>query len=104
MHGSGALAPSRQYEPGLQAMHVWLPSSGWYVPAAHRLHTPMLALGATVPGLHGVMTYAPVEQKWPAGHGRQSAALVIEMLSRASVAFSYRPAGHGSPADAPSAQ
>ena len=57
-----------------------------------------------MPGLHGVACAAPVEQKWPAGHGRQSAALVIETLSSASVAFSYRPAGHGSPADAPSAQ
>ena len=56
-HGSGALAPSGQYEPGSQATHAWLPSSGWYVPGAHLSHlshVAMLTLGATVPGLHAV--------------------------------------------------
>jgi hypothetical protein len=51
-HGSGALAPSGQYEPGSQATHACSPSSGWYLPAAHLSHVAMLAVGATVPGLH----------------------------------------------------
>jgi len=34
-HGSGALAPSGQYEPGSQATHAFSPSRGWYLPAAH---------------------------------------------------------------------
>ena len=51
-HGSGALAPSGQYEPGSQATHAFSPLRGWYLPAAHLSHVAMLALGATVPGLH----------------------------------------------------
>ena len=35
LHGSGALAPSGQNEPGLQAAHACSPSSSWKVPAAH---------------------------------------------------------------------
>ena len=38
LHGSGALAPSGQYEPGLQATHSCSPSAGWYLPAAHLMH------------------------------------------------------------------
>ena len=57
--------------------------------------------GCTVPGLHSVATDEPVEQDEPAGQTMQSSALVIDMLSSASVAFWDRPAGHGSPTDAP---
>jgi hypothetical protein len=35
LHGSGALAPSGQNEPGSQAMHACMPSFSWKVPAAH---------------------------------------------------------------------
>ena len=51
-HGSGALAPSGQYEPGSHATHARSPSSGWYLPATHLSHVAMLAFGVTVPGLH----------------------------------------------------
>ena len=52
LHGSAALAPSGQYEPGSQATHVCSPSSAWYVPASHLSHVPCFATGWTVPGLH----------------------------------------------------
>eukprot|EP00964_Phaeocystis_antarctica_P013588 scaffold7455_cov72-Phaeocystis_antarctica.AAC.2 len=51
-HGSGALAPAGQNEPGLQATHACSPSSAWYVPAAHLSQVPCFATGWTVPGLH----------------------------------------------------
>ena len=57
-----------------------------------------------MPGLHDVGSAAPVEQKAPAEHSTQSFSLVIERLSAASVPFWWRPDGHGSAADAPSAQ
>ena len=72
LHGSAALAPSGQYEPGSQATHVCLPSLAWYVPAAHLSHTPLPAMGWTVPGRHCVWLREPVEQDEPAGHVVQS--------------------------------
>ena len=60
LHGSAALAPSGQNEPGSQATHACSPSPSWYVPAAHLVHAPMLALGATVPGLHAVCLVLPI--------------------------------------------
>ena len=65
-HGSGALAPSGQYEPGSQATHVCSPSLGWYVPAAQLSHVALPASGWTVPGLHLVCSVLPVGEKWPA--------------------------------------
>ena len=59
-HGSGADVPSAQYDPGSQATHACLPSSGWYLPAAHLTHVAMLAFGAIVPGLHAVCLVLPV--------------------------------------------
>ena len=73
-------------------------------PASQLLHVPWLALGCTVPGLHGVGSAAPVEQKAPAGHTSQSSSLVIDRLSAVIVPFWWRPDGHGSGAAAPSAQ
>ena len=61
LHGSAALAPSGQYEPGSQATHVCSPSLVWYVPAAHLSHLPLPALGWTVPGLHLVCSVLPVD-------------------------------------------
>ena len=54
LHGSAALAPSGQYEPDVHGPHTSWPGVAWKVPASHLLHAPMLALGATVPGLHSV--------------------------------------------------
>ena len=53
-----------------------------------------------VPGAHELASALPTEQKVPSGHTMQSAALVITK----SDAFWWRPAGHGSAAEAPSAQ
>ena len=61
LHGSGALAPSGQYEPGSHAAHAFLPSRGWYVPAKHLSHAPLPASGWTVPGLHAVCSVLPVD-------------------------------------------
>ena len=65
---------------------------------------PRLELGCTVPGEHSIGSAAPVEQKAPAGHATQSSSLVIDRLSAVIVPFWWRPDGHGSAADAPSAQ
>ena len=62
-HGSGALAPTGQYEPGAQGLHACRPGWSWKVPASHPSHAPMPALGATVPGLHGVCSVLPVGAK-----------------------------------------
>eukprot|EP00964_Phaeocystis_antarctica_P008198 scaffold4416_cov65-Phaeocystis_antarctica.AAC.6 len=51
-HGSGLLAPAGQNEPGSQATHACLPSSAWYVPAAHLSQVSCFAMGWTFPGLH----------------------------------------------------
>jgi len=48
-HGSGALAPSGQYEPGSQARHACSPSSGWYLPAAHPSQKAAPEAAATKP-------------------------------------------------------
>ena len=58
----------------------------------------MLALGATVPGLHGVCLVLPVDAKWPLSVGVHSAALVR------LVALECEPSLQGSAAAAPSAQ
>ena len=60
VHGSGADAPSEQNEPGSHASHASLPASRWTDPAAQLTQAPMLALGATVPGLHSVCCVLPV--------------------------------------------
>ena len=61
LHGSAALAPSLQYEPGVHGLHVCWPSWSWKLPAAHLEHVPMPAVGATVPGLHLVCAVLPVD-------------------------------------------
>ena len=53
-----------------------------------------------VPGAHELASALPTEQKVPSGHTMQPAALIITN----SDAFWWRPAGHGSAAEAPSAQ
>ena len=53
---------------------------------------------AIVPAAHGVGTVLPVEHEWPALHAVQLSAC------HRSVPLEYEPDGHGSGADAPSAQ
>ena len=48
-HGSAALAPSGQYEPGSQATHACSPSSAWYLPATHSPHKAAAEAAATKP-------------------------------------------------------
>ena len=97
-HGSAALAPSRQYEPGSQATHLSSPSSAWYVPAAHLSHAPLPAMGWTVPGPHLVCSVLPVGAKLPfldSVHSLGSVRLVE---------IEYEPSAHGSGALAPAGQ
>ena len=62
------------------------------------VHAPMLAFGATVPGLHGICCVLPVGAKWPASVG-------VHWLALARlVAAEYEPSAHGSAALAPSGQ
>ena len=53
---------------------------------------------AIVPAAHGVGTVLPVEHEWPFEHAVQLSAC------HRSVLLEYEPDGHGSGADAPSAQ
>ena len=66
-HGSGADAPSPQYEPAVQSRHAVSPAAGWYVPCAQAEQEPCAASGCTVPGLHGLCVSEPVEHDEPAG-------------------------------------
>ena len=76
LHGSGADAPIGQNEPGSQASHTSLPASRWTVPAAQLAQAPMLAAGATVPGLHLVGMVLPVVAKEPMPVGVHWSALL----------------------------
>jgi len=78
---------------------VW-PASSWYVPAPHLSHDPCSVSGCTVPALQSVGVAAPIEQKAPAGHTRQSSALVIT----SSASFWYLPDGQSTGATAPASQ
>ena len=98
LHGSAAPAPAGQYEPGTQATHACLPSSVWYVPASHLVHAPMLATGATVPGLHLVGSVLPVGEKLPLSDGVHSLG-AVRLVEIECVPFL-----HGSAALAPSGQ
>ena len=102
--GSGADAPTSQKEPAVHWKHAVAPLALMNVPAAQLVHEPCPAFGCTVPGLHSLGSAAPVEQKAPAAHSTQSSSLVIERLSAAIVPFWWRPDGHGSGAEAPTAQ
>ena len=103
-HGSGALAPCSQYEPGVQSKHTSLPLVFMNLPAAHLVHVPCSTSGCTVPGLHAVGSVAPVEQNDPDGHATQSSSLVIDMPIAVNVLFWWRPDGHGSGDVEPSSQ
>ena len=49
LHGSAALAPSGQYEPGSQATHVCSPALAWYFPAVHPSQKAAAEAAATKP-------------------------------------------------------
>ena len=59
LHGSGALAPSGQNDPGVHGrQNSWLGSS-WNMPPSQFTQEPILAVGATVPGLHALCLVLP---------------------------------------------
>ena len=97
---SAALAPSSQYEPAGQSLHVVLPSRSWYLPAAHFKHDSCSGVGLYVPGAHAVSFAEPTGQKVPSAHVRQSPSLVMNGRRL----FMRLPPGHGSGAAHPSAQ
>ena len=68
------------------------------MPLAQSLHFDALGAAAIVPAAHGVGTVLPVEHAWPTGQPVQLSAC------HRSVSLEYEPEGHGSGADAPSAQ
>ena len=76
------------------------PSASWNLPAAHGLQVALLVDAATLPGRQGVGSTEPTGQLVPAGQRTHSA---IEVIT-GSDAFVTVPAGHGSAAEAPSAQ
>ena len=98
LHDSAALAPSGQYEPGVHDSHISWPGVAWKVPASHLRHEPMLALGATVPGLQGVCSVLPVGAKWPLSVSVHSLRLVRLTESE------YEPGKHGSATEVPLGQ
>ena len=73
-HGSGADAPSGQYEPATQARQLVCPDSDSYVPPAHGGQAPRLPTAAYVPGLHGVSDVEPVVQYEPGEQVEQAPA------------------------------
>ena len=62
------------------------------------MQTPNPLTAAMVPAAHAVGVTLPVEHAWPTGHAVQLSAC------HRSVPLEYEPDGHGSGADAPSAQ
>ena len=76
LHGSGADAPSGQYEPGAHTWHSVPPDAFMNLPAAQLSHLGCLLLGCTVPALHGVCAVLPVGAKWPASVAVHSSALL----------------------------
>eukprot|EP00964_Phaeocystis_antarctica_P007885 scaffold4244_cov69-Phaeocystis_antarctica.AAC.3 len=97
-HAVGAELPAAHQDDIGQGSHICSPSLPWKLPAAHLSHAPMLAWGATVPGLHGAWSVLPNGEKWPLSVGVHSPGLVR------LVAFEYVPSSHGSGALAPSGQ
>ena len=76
-HGSAADAPSAQYEPAVHLSHAVAAATATKRPATHGVHVAEEVSAAAVPGLQGAGCAAPVEQKWPEGHGAQSPTLVM---------------------------
>ena len=68
------------------------------MPLAQSVQVAAPSAAAIVPAAHGVGTVLPVEHEWPALHAVQLSAC------HRSVPLEYEPDGHGSGADAPSAQ
>ena len=79
-------------------MHVVLPLSSWYMPAAHSVHVDWPVAAVYVPGAHGTGAVEPVEHAEPAVHGVHAPA-----LPRPDALEKY-PAGHGSAAADPRGQ
>ena len=77
LQGSGAAAPSSQYDPATHPKHAVWPLTFMNLPAAHLSQLPLAAAGCTVPGLHGVASTDPDGQKAPSGHSWQSSLLVM---------------------------
>ena len=98
LHGSGADAPSAQYEPGTHTWHSVRPVSFMNLPAPHLSHVGCLVSGCTVPALHSACSVLPVGAKWPASVSVHSSALVR------LVEVEYEPSAHGNAALAPSGQ
>ena len=71
------------------------PLAPWNEPAAHCSHDPMLALGATLPGVQLTGAVAPVGQKDPGGHASHS------MVLFSPLAWPKRPSGHAKGSDVP---
>ena len=87
-----------QCRPGEQSSQVVAPSSDWKEPSGHFEQAGAPSPAAKVPAEHGVGATLPVEHEWPTGHAVQLSAC------HRSVPLEYEPDGHGSGADAPSAQ
>ena len=94
----GAELPAAHQDDLGQGSHVCLPSLPWKVPALHLTHEPMLASGATVPGLHGACSVLPVGAKWPASVSVH-ALRFVRLVDR-----EYEPGKHGRATEVPSGQ
>ena len=84
----------------MHATHAVAPSAAWYSPSVHGEQLSISVCALNVPGAQRLAFALPTEQYVPSGHTTHSSALLITV----SDAFWWRPAGHGSAADAPSAQ
>jgi hypothetical protein len=67
LHGSGAAAASRQYEPASHGLHAVAFSASLKRPAAQSLQLDWPGWSVYVPGLHGEGVVEPVAQLEPRG-------------------------------------
>lgn len=73
-HGSGADAPSGQYDPASHATQPVEPVSFWNVPPEQASQVAYPVVGAKLPALHGVGAKLPVLHEWPDQHAVHSTA------------------------------
>ena len=97
-HASWADAPRGQKLPPVHRLQLVAPTSSWYSPLAHGVHSAAPGSSAKVPREQIAGAVAPAEHDEPAGQLVQSrAAPTPERLDQ-------DPAGHGSSAEAPGEQ
>ena len=76
-HDAGIITtlPAGHVKPASHSLHDDWPSSSWYLPSPHAVHSLLLPLAAYVPALQFDGSSEPAKQKVPAAQSVQSALL-----------------------------